>query len=489
MLTVLDVLTGIDGKPQTVAIRTATGDLILPAVGAASRVERELIRAERQGNQVVVASARALFSLLAELPGRPAQYLLPLDLMARLLHGRRQRGRVHAVETASSLPYLVEDFVDSSPRDDYLRHIAAAQSVHRHAAYPALPALIASSENPERLAFLKLHLDLLLLLGAQFAGELHRLRNIHILRAEVLLSPTIHRLCSSSTSGLSVARERVNGLEPHFRSESSSWSTTARSVGQALGLHQPGGRPQVLQGHWTQAGTWTGRVTCSSPPLQSIGDGDRVDLRVCFDPPPGSSFVSLDYRAAELSALRALFAGPDFEPPDLLARCDKTDLYATMYGKGRPDWTALPPPVGLRVRTAWDRAMAAWKETGGWVETLGGRRLVLGPCPACGAVEDDRADCWRCGRPYKKPFHPGVLLNPWLQGSVADLMRAVVPLIEKEVTAVGGALHLIRHDELLCSIPDSKLRNFGAVAAEIMETTHFRCRQKRGKRWDQMVEG
>lgn len=279
-----------------------------------------------------------------------------------------------------------------------------------------------------------------------------------------------------------------------------------------------GGR---LHAHFNQTSTQTGRLSSSSPNLQSIpAKGEfALDLRKSFIPSfEKGVFLSADYSQIELRLL-AHFSGDEklieafiknadihaftasllFNQPqkevseehrDLAKKINFAILYGmSSYGVSRELEIALPQAEVFiqeyflrypRVRAFIDGVYAE-VEKSGFVKTILGRRRYL-------------AD-FNSSNMQLRDFARRQAVNTPIQGSCADLIKKAMVEISREFyrRALKAKFLIQIHDELIFDLPEDEMKAVVVIVREIMENTlklsvPLKVNLKAGKNWAEMKE-
>jgi DNA polymerase-1 len=249
---------------------------------------------------------------------------------------------------------------------------------------------------------------------------------------------------------------------------------------------------------YNPVGAATGRLSSSDPNLQNIPirteDGRKI--RRAFMAPPGWQLLAADYSQIELRllahfsgsrALRQAFeegrdihaftASRVFEV-DLNAvssdqrRVAKILNFGLIYGMGAAavaKQLEIPKQEAQNyVNRFFDRydGVKAYMEANkqfardhGYVETLLGRRIHLPEIHS-------RHGGLRAGAER-------AAINAPLQGSNADMIKLVMPIIEQALAAQGLAARMLMqvHDELVFEVQDDAVDKAGALIRQLMEST------------------
>lgn len=249
---------------------------------------------------------------------------------------------------------------------------------------------------------------------------------------------------------------------------------------------------------YNPVGAATGRLSSSDPNLQNIpirtADGRKI--RQAFVPAPGHIFMSADYSQIELRLLahfsrsvaltEAFQGGQDihaftaarvFDIPAADVQPDQRRIakilnFGLIYGMGAHSVAQQLGMPRQEAQTYVDRFFQRYdgvKEymehnkqfarQHGYVTTLWGRRVHL---PDIHSKNGGlRAAAERAA------------INAPLQGSNADMIKRVIPLIEDKLKADGLRARILLqiHDEILLEIPNAETTATAHVVKHLMETT------------------
>ena len=285
-----------------------------------------------------------------------------------------------------------------------------------------------------------------------------------------------------------------------------------RSCSKLRGTYTTGLRPSIMgdgriRANLHPAGTETGRLSCSSPNLQTIPgrteDGRRIKSVFCA--PPGCKLVQLDYKTLEVRiaailsgdpVLRevferggdphretaeilseSLFGGPfeDASPEEQGRRrkiC-KGIVFATLYGQGP---AALASMTGLSEKEA-ERAqgmvMGRYVVLKQWIKERQDTAYRKGYCTTWWAGGEGRR------RPLPDITHPDSetaghaerqSYNTPVQGTGSEFCVASVVRIVESIVDGGLAARVIMtvHDSILAEVPDDEVDEFVELARGIM---------------------
>ena len=229
---------------------------------------------------------------------------------------------------------------------------------------------------------------------------------------------------------------------------------------------------------WNPKGAWTGRLTASRPPLQSITKSGG--LRAAIVPRTGHKFVVADWRhsqlriAAGLSRDQALLAAlqPGQDPHQHTSR-----IIGLTGAAGRATGKALNLALLLRagpggIREALEQAeggataldpanvLAAWRASFpnlfAWQESAKHLKELRSPL----------------GRTVKVPVkkqHLQAVLAGILQGAEADALRIVLARSSEEMAGLGAQVVLAIHDEVVWEVPAGRAEEAARRATALME--------------------
>jgi len=244
--------------------------------------------------------------------------------------------------------------------------------------------------------------------------------------------------------------------------------------------------------HFNQSVAATGRLSCQDPNLQNIPI--HSEIRSCFKPLPGYSFLGADYSQIELRLLahfsedpelnRAfkmgrdihvhtaslVFGVPENQVTPAMRSQAKTVNFGIVYGQSA---FGLSKQLGISMREASDfiktyferypgvlhyleRCKALVRKTGSST-TLSGR---LRPIPE---IHNQN--------PSIRAAAERLAINTPLQGTAADLIKMAMIEIDRVIRErnLKGKMILQIHDELIFEIPDSETAVFEALVKEKME--------------------
>ncbi len=236
----------------------------------------------------------------------------------------------------------------------------------------------------------------------------------------------------------------------------------------------------------------TGRLSCQDPNLQNIPI--HSEIRSCFEPAAGHSFLGADYSQIELRLLahfsedpeltRAfktgrdihvhtaslVFGVPETEVTPAMRSQAKTVNFGIVYGQGA---FGLSKQLGISMREASDfiktyfarypgvlsyleHCKAVVRKSGS-TTTLNGR---LRPIPE---IHNQN--------PSIRAAAERLAINTPLQGTAADLIKMAMIEIDRVLRErnLKGKMILQIHDELIFEIPDSEIAIFEAIVKEKME--------------------
>ncbi|MCZ6916179.1 MAG: DNA polymerase I [Gemmatimonadetes bacterium] len=239
-----------------------------------------------------------------------------------------------------------------------------------------------------------------------------------------------------------------------------------------------------------QTGAATGRLSSSDPNLQNIPVRTErgAEIRRCFVPAPGCSFVAADYSQVELRILahlsedaafiEAFQRGGDIHretaaiifdilvdevTSEMRARA-KTINFATIYGQGpfalarqleitqdeAKEFIATYFERFAGVRTFLDRTIQRAKEVG-YVETLFGRRRYIPE------LKDKNFNV--------RAFGERTAMNSPIQGSAADLIKIAMINLHRALESSGtnASILLQVHDELILEAPNPEAEQVAAI--------------------------
>lgn len=251
-----------------------------------------------------------------------------------------------------------------------------------------------------------------------------------------------------------------------------------------------------LHTKFNQTGTGTGRLSSSEPNLQNIpiqtelgrmirsafvakrehvlisADYSQIELRILAHMSEDEELIRVFERDLDIHAQTArniLGIGPDEPLPKDARRLGKTINFGVIYGMGP---FALSQELGIsmaeaqRYITAYfsrfpgvKRLFAELEEAAkrdGFVRTISGRKRLI-------------ADLDSSGR--GQGFLARAAINAPLQGSAADLIKRAMIRVDRRLEggALGAALVLQIHDELLVECPADRASEVAAVVREEME--------------------
>ncbi len=231
---------------------------------------------------------------------------------------------------------------------------------------------------------------------------------------------------------------------------------------------------------WNPKGAWTGRLTASRPPVQSITKSGG--LRAAIVPRPGHRFVVADWRHSQLR----IAAGLSRDPALLAALQSGKDPHqhtwriiggADDLAAGRAAGKALnlalllrAGPEGIREAleqagvepTALDPAtvLVAWRasfpDLFAWQESAQGLEELRSPLGRMVKV------------PVKKRYLQAVLAGI-LQGAEADALRIVLARTSEEMADLEAQVVLAIHDEVVWEVPAGRAEEAEGRATALME--------------------
>lgn len=212
---------------------------------------------------------------------------------------------------------------------------------------------------------------------------------------------------------------------------------------------------------WDLMGAKTGRITCSSPNIQSIHKEGH--LRECFKEPKWYSYISIDYQQAELrllahfsqnTPLQQLFDnGIDVhtyiaEQEHITRDEAKALVYGILYGSKSMKLdmsTNLLTPSLKYIEEIRERVRAEKQ-----VQNVFGRIRRFS-----GEITD-------------KQERQGV--NFMFQSTIADMLRSAIVVSQPAIEALGGRFIMIHHDELVCVAPTEHAVMVGNLLSSAMCT-------------------
>lgn len=257
--------------------------------------------------------------------------------------------------------------------------------------------------------------------------------------------------------------------------------------------------PKTKRIHCTfnQSGTATGRLACQDPNLQNIPIRSPIgmEIRSCFKPKKGWSFLGADYSQIELRLLAHFSEDPEllkafqskgdihthtasliFDIPaeqvtESMRQAAKTVNFGIIYGQSP---FGLSQQLGIPVKEAstfikkyferypkisdfLDLCKESAKKTGAAKTLLGRKR----PIPEISNKN-----------PMIRAAAERLAINTPLQGTAADLIKLAMIEIDKEIRKrqLRGKMILQIHDELIFEIPDDEISEFTTLVKEKMET-------------------
>ncbi len=245
--------------------------------------------------------------------------------------------------------------------------------------------------------------------------------------------------------------------------------------------------------NFNQSVTATGRLSCQDPNLQNIPLHSNV--RACFKPKPGYSFLGADYSQIELRLLahfcqdkelmRAfktgrdihihtaslVFGVPESEVTSQMRSAAKTVNFGIVYGQSS---FGLSKQLGISMREAHDfiktyferypAVLEYLEECKDRVRKTGFSQTLIGrqrPIPEI-----------RNQNPSIRAAAERLAINTPLQGTAADLIKMAMIEIDREIRRLklNGKMILQIHDELIFEIPDDEIDTFKRLVKEKMET-------------------
>jgi len=237
---------------------------------------------------------------------------------------------------------------------------------------------------------------------------------------------------------------------------------------------------------WCQLGTSTGRFSCSSPPLQNIPKTD--DLRGCFVPEEGCSFVFGDFSQIELRVAAELSGDRRM----IQAFCDGRDLHRwTASLVTRKPLEEISPEerqaakalnfgllFGMSARSLQKDSLTKYgvKMTIRQAEMF--RNKFLKAYPTLFDWIQRRAtsrSCWAetlCGR--KRRWEPGnrkptAWINSPIQGTAADILKKAMGLLPGALNSYSARIVACIHDEIILEVDTVQAQEVALVLKEIME--------------------
>jgi DNA polymerase I-like protein with 3'-5' exonuclease and polymerase domains len=255
-------------------------------------------------------------------------------------------------------------------------------------------------------------------------------------------------------------------LKSELRSMESVLNGFVRATSQAL---RASPEPRVC-GELQQCGTVTGRFTCEGVPLLSIPNG--YNLRGSFEAPEAQVFVRADFSCFELRVLAALagdevllalFARGDDahrqiasellqKPAELVSNEERERIkpvsFGTIFGLQPAGMITLAKEeydidLLLSEATAYRAAFfARFAGVAAWQEALLKERDAF-----------SRTRLGRLRRWDNDSDRDGARLAFPVQGSAADVMKLCVSELYWELKALGAAILLVIHDEVIVECP------------------------------------
>ncbi len=261
--------------------------------------------------------------------------------------------------------------------------------------------------------------------------------------------------------------------------------------------------PELVQGgrsrlhtDFSQTIAVTGRLASSNPNLQNIPirteKGKRI--RFAFTVPPGMLLLGIDYSQIELRVLAHMSEDPEL----LKAFNEGADIHrrtaALVFGKSESeinsDERRMAKAINFGIvygQTAFGLASAlqidrkqAQKFIDGYFATYPKIKGFMDSLIA-GAHEKGFVTTLT-GRirylpdihsknPSLKNFAERTAINSPLQGTAADLMKAAMIRVQKEVLSLYPEARMILqvHDELLFEVPESEIEAFTKAAVQVLE--------------------
>lgn len=422
-------------------------------------------------NRTYVCSNLRVLSRAAGPRGHPliCSSFLPLDLAARMCWPRRKH-----YDACS----LIHDF-GTGETDSFTRSIQGLQFPN------ALRPTAALERNfPAKDMLSALYATSLVQIAQELSADLVQ-REVY-LEDELAITPILREMEDSLQCHLALDGPELLRLQAK-RATIDEWPSSNKAIAKAAGVY---GNPPTfgrLGASWTQYGTWTGRITATSPPLQAIGGTPQADLRPLFRAPEGYLLVGCDWRRAELQALAKLCgqekhntpAWAVFEPLP-----DKAQLYRILYGGGTDEEREALPPLLRRCLKDIEYMLIGYNHgMPQAIRPLGNVPLANPWCVRC--VEG--RPCRLCKRikPTETP-DTSRQINWVLQASVAGAMRMLLPSLHSALLPLGGHIALLLHDEIVLIAPANRAEKCREVLERHMrfdDETLIRQAQEVDDRW------
>lgn len=239
----------------------------------------------------------------------------------------------------------------------------------------------------------------------------------------------------------------------------------------------------TLHANFDQAGTKTGRFSCSSPNLQQLSKDDVVDdasypVRRAIRPRPGHVFLMLDFDQQEYrlmldyarlyvpysALIEKVLGGLDVHQAtadiaSITRREAKTVNFSILFGSGAP---LLASRLGISQQEARRLKYRV-------LDAEPGIRAFLDACERTarhrGYVTNWHGRRWYCPDPrfaYRAP-------NFICQGGGADVVKVAMTRIAAWLPGEGGHIVLQLHDELVLEVPEDSALRLAKRAKETME--------------------
>lgn len=221
-------------------------------------------------------------------------------------------------------------------------------------------------------------------------------------------------------------------------------------------------------------GAKTGRMSCSSPPLQQLPKGGGGEVRRLFIASPGNLIASCDYSAIEMRLAGSLSG----EPAIITAYAEGIDIYqqfADQLGITRPQAKifSLATLYGATARRhsivfgwSYNKAMKVVKQF--WRQY-----------PVLKEWNDDLIATARVGVPIisgwgrtLRPHAPYAAPNAVIQGTAAEVMKD--GLMRLEQAGLLAPIVAIVHDEVVLDVAAAAAEGTARQVAELLEDRTFR---------------
>lgn len=242
--------------------------------------------------------------------------------------------------------------------------------------------------------------------------------------------------------------------------------------------------------NFNQSVTATGRLSSQDPNLQNIPINS--DIRSCFKPKEGCSFLGADYSQIELRLLahfsedpelmRAFQLGRDIhvhtasliygvsenEVTSEMRRAAKTVNFGIVYGQsafGLSKQLNIPQREAAHfIQTYFERYPGVKRyleESKEIVRKLGYSTTLTGRQRPISEIHNKN--------PSIRNAAERLAINTPLQGTAADLIKIAMIEIDKAIASHKGKMILQIHDELIFEIPDEEISIFEKIVKDKME--------------------